>query len=248
MVLSLHGERVAGYGRGAMLHALTRTLGQITDPRIRSILWKTLLLALGLFILLFMGVGVVLSETQFFAMGWLESTMEWLGGIATLVLAWILFPSVVVLILSFFLEDVAQAVENRHHPDLGPARVQPWREVVVIAVKFAFIAIILNVLALPLYILLYFVGIGIVLYYLLNGYLLGREYFELVALRRLTAADAATLRRAFSGRIVLCGVFIAFLSSLPLINLLAPVMGTMLMVHVVADLRREHEAHHASGG
>jgi uncharacterized protein involved in cysteine biosynthesis len=190
----------------------------------------------------------VLSETQFFAMGWLESTMEWLGGIATLVLAWILFPSVVVLILSFFLEDVAQAVEDRHHPDLGPARVQPWREVVVIAVKFAFIAIVLNVLALPLYILLYFVGIGIVLYYLLNGYLLGREYFELVALRRLTAADAATLRRAFSGRIVLCGVFIAFLSSLPLINLLAPVMGTMLMVHVVADLRREHEAHHASGG
>ena len=231
-----------------MLAALSKTLGQITDPRIRSILWKTLLLALSLFILLFMGVGVMLSETQFFAMGWLESTMEWLGGIATLVLAWILFPSVVVLILSFFLEDVAQAVEDRHHPDLGPARVQPWREVVVIAVKFAFIAIILNVLTLPLYILLYFVGIGIVLYYLLNGYLLGREYFELVALRRLTAADAATLRRAFSGRIVLCGALIAFLSSLPLINLLAPVMGTMLMVHVVADLRREHEAHHASGG
>lgn len=231
-----------------MLAALSKTLGQITDPRIRSILWKTLLLALGLFILLFMGVGVMLSETQFFAMGWLESTMEWLGGIATLVLAWILFPSVVVLILSFFLEDVAQAVEDRHHPDLGPARVQPWREVVVIAMKFAFIAIVLNVLTLPLYILLYFVGIGIVLYYLLNGYLLGREYFELVALRRLTAADAATLRRAFSGRIVLCGALIAFLSSLPLINLLAPVMGTMLMVHVVADLRREHEAHHASGG
>ncbi|MDP6485649.1 MAG: EI24 domain-containing protein [Alphaproteobacteria bacterium] len=231
-----------------MLAALSKTLGQITDPRIRSILWKTLLLALSLFILLFMGVGVMLSETQFFAMGWLESTMEWLGGIATLVLAWILFPSVVVLILSFFLEDVAQAVEDRHHPDLGPARVQPWREVVVIAMKFAFIAIVLNVLTLPLYILLYFVGIGIVLYYLLNGYLLGREYFELVALRRLTAADAATLRRAFSGRIVLCGALIAFLSSLPLINLLAPVMGTMLMVHVVADLRREHEAHHASGG
>jgi|TARA_Y100000031_G_scaffold19342_2_gene19722 uncharacterized protein involved in cysteine biosynthesis len=231
-----------------VLAALSKTLGQITDPRIRSILWKTLLLALSLFILLFMGVGVMLSETQFFAMGWLESTMEWLGGIATLVLAWILFPSVVVLILSFFLEDVAQAVEDRHHPDLGPARVQPWREVVVIAMKFAFIAIVLNVLTLPLYILLYFVGIGIVLYYLLNGYLLGREYFELVALRRLTAADAATLRRAFSGRIVLCGALIAFLSSLPLINLLAPVMGTMLMVHVVADLRREHEAHHASGG
>ena len=231
-----------------MLATLFKTFSQLNDPCLYSILWKTLLLAFSLFILLFMGVGVVLSEIQFFAIGWLESTLELLGGIATLVLAWILFPSVVVLILSFFLEDVAQAVEDRHHPDLGPARVQPWREVVVIAVKFAFIAIILNVLALPLYILLYFVGIGIVLYYLLNGYLLGREYFELVALRRLTAADAATLRRAFSGRIVLCGVFIAFLSSLPLINLLAPVMGTMLMVHVVADLRREHEAHHASGG
>ena len=231
-----------------MFHALTRTLGQITDPRIRSILWKTLLLALGLFILLFMGVGVVLSETQFFAMGWLESTMEWLGGIATLVLAWILFPSVVVLILSFFLEDVAQAVEDRHHPDLGPPRIQPWREVAMIAGKFALISIILNLLALPLYILLYLVGVGIILYYLLNGYLLGREYFELVAPRRLDATEAATLRRAFSGRISLCGALIAFLSSLPLINLLAPVMGTMIMVHVVADLQREQKAYHASGG
>jgi uncharacterized protein involved in cysteine biosynthesis len=230
-----------------MLAALSKTLGQITDPRIRSILWKTLLLALSLFILLFMGVGVVLSEIQFFAIGWLESTLELLGGIATLVLAWILFPSVVVLILSFFLENVAQAVENRHHPDLGPARVQPWREVVVIAVKFALITIVLNILALPLYILLYFVGIGIVLYYLLNGYLLGREYFELVALRRLEAEDANTLRQAFSGQIVLCGTLIAFLSSLPLINLLAPVIGIMLMVHTVADLRRKHEARQASG-
>ncbi|MBL6936107.1 MAG: EI24 domain-containing protein [Alphaproteobacteria bacterium] len=230
-----------------MFSALAKTLGQLTDPRIRSILWKTLVLSLGLFILLFLGVGVVLAETQFFAMGWIESTVEWLGGIATLVLAWIMFPSVVVLILSFFLEDVAQAVEDRHHPDLGNPRVQPWREVALIAVKFALIAIILNLLALPFYILLYFVGIGIILYYLLNGYLLGREYFELVALRRLDAADAATLRRAFSGRISLCGALIAFLSSLPLVNLLAPVMGTMIMVHVVADLQREQEARQASG-
>jgi len=225
-----------------MFTALAKTLGQLTDPRIRSILWKTLLLSLGLFVLLFLGVGVVLAETQFFAMGWIESTVEWLGGIATLVLAWIMFPSVVVLILSFFLEDVAQAVEDRHHPDLGNPRVQPRREVALIAVKFA---LILNLLALPLYILLYFVGIGIILYYLLNGYLLGREYFELVALRRLDAADAATLRRAFSGRISLCGALIAFLSSLPLVNLLAPVMGTMIMVHVVADLQREQGARQA---
>ena len=188
-----------------MFAAFTKTLGQINDPRFRSILWKTL------------------------------------------VLAWVMFPSVMVLILSFFLEDVAQAVEDRHHPDLGPARVQPWREVAAIALKFALITITLNILALPLYILLYFAGLGIILYYLLNGYLLGREYFELVALRRLEAADAKTLRWAFSGRIFMCGTLIAFLSSLPLINLLAPVMATMLMVHVVADLKRELEARQASG-
>jgi len=67
-----------------MFTALAKTLGQLTDPRIRSILWKTLLLSLGLFVLLFLGVGGVRAETQFFAMGWIESTVEWLGGIATL--------------------------------------------------------------------------------------------------------------------------------------------------------------------
>ena len=228
-----------------MFAAFTKTLGQLSDPRIRSILWKTLLLSLGLFILLFLGVGVMLAEIQFFTIGWIEYTAEWMGSIATLVLAWIMFPSVMVLILSFFLEDVAQAVEDRHHPDLGPSRAQPWREVAVIAVKFSFITITLNLLVLPLYILLYLVGIGIVLYYLLNGYLFGREYFEMVARRRLDAAGANTLRRAFSGRIFMCGVLISFLSSLPLINLLAPVVGTMLMVHVVTDLQRQQEAHQA---
>ena len=70
-----------------MFAAFTKTLGQLSDPRIRSILWKTLLLSLGLFILLFLGVGVMLAEIQFFTIGWIEYTAEWMGSIATLVLA-----------------------------------------------------------------------------------------------------------------------------------------------------------------
>ena len=106
----------------------------------------------------------------------------------------------------------------------------------MIAVKFGLIAAALNILILPLYLI---PVVNVLAYYGLNGYLLGREYFELVALRRLEEKPANDLRRTFSGRVVLSGVVIAFLSTLPVINLVAPVIGTLMMVHIVEGLRQK---------
>jgi uncharacterized protein involved in cysteine biosynthesis len=77
-----------------------------------------------------------------------------------------------------------------------------------------------------------------VLFYALNGYLLGREYFELVALRHLPAPAAAQLRRRHRVKLFWGGVTIAFLSSLPVVNLLVPVIATAFMVHVFEQLSK----------
>ena len=129
-----------------MLTALLKSLAQLNDPAIRKVLGKTIALALVLFVVLFIAIGFLLGETQFFAIGWLETTTQILGGLATLVISWLLFPAIAVLILGFYLEDVAVAVENRHYPDLGAPRVQPLREAMMIAVKFGLIAAALNIL------------------------------------------------------------------------------------------------------
>jgi uncharacterized protein involved in cysteine biosynthesis len=75
-------------------------------------------------------------------------------------------------------------------------------------------------------------------FYALNGYLFGREYYEIVALRRLDEKRAGDLRRRNSGRIFLAGVVIAFMLTVPLLNLIAPVIATAFMVHIFETIRR----------
>ena len=87
-------------------------------------------------------------------------------------------------------------------------------------------------------ILLFIPPLNFVLFYLLNGYLLGREYFEMVAVRRLDLAATKRLRRDFRGRVILAGAVITFLLTIPLVNLVTPIIATAFMLHIFEELRR----------
>ncbi len=226
-----------------MLAAIVKALGQLSDPRTRRVLWRSLILTAGLFAALLAAVWFALIETRLFEIGRIDTVTDVLGGLAAVVLALVLFPGVVGLTLSVFLEEIAGSVEARHYPDLPPARAQSVLEVAWITVRFAAVTVLLNLLALPVYAILFFAPpLNVFVFYGLNGYLLGREYYELVALRRMDAKAAQGLRRGHAGRLVLAGAVITFLSSLPLANLLAPVVGTAFMVHLFEDLRRRGRA------
>ena len=152
-------------------------------------------------------------------------------------LSWLLFPAVVSLILSLFLERIAAAVEALDYPGHGPPRRQPWGESAAAMLRLMAATIFLNLLALPLYLLV--PGINLVLFLALNGYLLGRGYFEVVALRRLDAAAARAVRNRFAGRIFLGGVVIAgFVRAAAASICVAPVIATAFMVHVFEALPR----------
>jgi uncharacterized protein involved in cysteine biosynthesis len=107
------------------------------------------------------------------------------------------------------------------------------------ALRLLLLAVVVNILLLPVYLV---PGINLFVYYGLNGYLVGREYFELVALRRVDGAMAQVMWRRHRGRLILVGVIIVFLLSLPLINLVAPVIGAAFMLHVFEELRRRAPA------
>src|SRR3546814_3084275 len=128
------------------------------------------------------------------------------------------------IISGLFADRVAEAIEGRHYPGLGPARSQPLAEVVGDALRFAAVSIGLNLLALPLYLLL--PGLNLVLFYALNGYLLGREYAEMVAARRLDRAGIRGFRQRHQGAVFGAGVVIAILTTIPLVNLATPVLAT----------------------
>ena len=118
----------------------------------------------------------------------------------------------------------------------GPPRRQPLGEILPGLFRLSGLSLALNLLALPLYLLL--PGINLFLFLALNGYLLGREYFDVVALRRLDAAAAKAMRNRCGGRVFFGGVMIAGLFALPLVNLIAPVVATAFMLHVFEALPR----------
>lgn len=211
-----------------MLDALVRAFHDLADPPVRRIVLRCVFLALGTLVALLILVGSGLGALDATGLAWLDVTIALAGTGFALVLAWLLFPVTVVLVLTLFAEDVAAAVERRHYPALAPAHGLAFADSLKLALRFAGVALLLNLLALPLYLV---PGANIVLYYGLNGYLLGREYFELVAQRRLSLNQTADLRRRLRVRIWLAGVVIALLLTVPLVNLVAPVLATAFMVH-----------------
>src|SRR5271157_1913488 len=219
-----------------MLTALCRAFYALSTPPLRRIVAFSLTLTILTFALLWLAVAGVLYHTAFFEWRPFNWLVDLMGGLAVLALSWLLFPAVVTLILSLFLERIAAAVEALDYPGYGPPRRQPIRETLGAMLRLTALTLLLNMLALPAYLLL--PGINLFLFLALNGYLLGREYFEVVALRRLDAAAARAARNQFGLRVFLGGVVIAALFAVPVVNLVAPVFATAFMVHVFEALPR----------
>jgi CysZ protein len=217
-----------------VISAFIKAAQQISDPRARRVIWFALAAAAGVFILLWVVIGFLLANTALFSIGWLETAIDWLGGLATGVLTWLLFPAAISAVIGLFLEEIASAVEARHYPGLGAAHGQALGDTVLTTLRFLAIMLALNILMLPLLLagpLFPFV------FYSVNGYLLGREYFELVALRRLGPAEATALRKRNGFKLFMTGALIAFLLTVPVVNLLAPIIATGMMVHLFEDFR-----------
>ena len=213
--------------------AFSRAFDQLSDPPIRSVIWKSIFTAVLVFIFLVTTLGWILANTSLFDIAWVETVVDLFGGLATVSLALILFPGVVAALVSVLLEDVADAVEARHYPALGPARVLGWPTLIWTSARLIGLTVVLNLLALPLYLV---PGLNIKVYYGLNGYLLSREYFEVVGLRHLAEADVRALRRRYRKRLWLAGAVTTVLLTVPVLNLIAPVIGTAAMVHLFHSL------------
>lgn len=235
-----------------MFGALAKAFAQITDPAFRRVFLLSVLASVALFAALWVAAWYGLAWAGEGLADWVAArepgsfwvrAAEWLFGAVSvagvLVASFFLFPAVMVLVMSLLLEDIARAVERRHYPNLPAARTQPLREALWGAAVFALVSLAVNLVALPLYLLLLFVPpFNLFVFYLINGYLLGREYFELVAVRRYDPATVKRLRRGYRGRLLLAGAVIAFLVTLPLINLITPIVATGFMLHVFERLRR----------
>jgi uncharacterized protein involved in cysteine biosynthesis len=221
-----------------MIRAFELAVRQLGDPKLRVIIWQSLALSLVLQIAIGVVAWWVLQSFATFQWNWVNETIRWLGGGAVTVLALMLFPASFGIVISVFLEKIADIVEAEHYPQLGKARGVPVWVGIRSGVVFLLTLVALNLVLLPFYLVALFIaGLGAVLFYGANGWLAGREYYEQVALRRLDPADVKAWRKANGGVLWLTGIAIVFLGTVPILNLIVPVLGVAAMVHVAQSLK-----------
>lgn len=212
-----------------MVKDLGRAVGQLGDPAIRRVLWISLASAAVILGALAAGIGAAFDRLTLADWGWLDGAIDLLASLGGVVLAILLFPATAVAVSGLLLDQVAAAVERRHYPALGPARSQSTLAALAQGLRFFVVYLLANLFALGATLVL--PGINLLVWLLVNGYLLGREYFELVAARRLDDRAMRDLFRQRWGSVVVAGMVIAVLFTIPLVNLLAPVLAAAFMVH-----------------
>jgi CysZ protein len=217
-----------------LFDSLAATLGQVLSPPFRAVLWKSL----GLTIALLTLAWILLTRLLSYWMGtghlvdrwpWLDAYAYALAGIGLVFGLAYLIPAVSMLVAGFFLDDVAETVERESYPADPPGRALPLGEAMVEAVRFALTALAVNLVAL---LFLLVPGVNLVAFFLANGYLLGREYFSLAAGRFAPREEVRALRDRHWGTVLAAGFAIAALVAVPILNLLTPLFGTILMVHL----------------
>jgi CysZ protein len=212
-----------------MFASLSRAARLIFDPAFAGIVAKALLLTLLLF-----AAGLALGEYALswmpaFGSGAINTALKLLTPLLFLLGGVVLGPPVAALFASLFLDQVAARIEARDYPGLA-ARPASFAMTLRAGLKLAALVAGVNLVLLPVDLGL--PGLGELLSIAANGWLLGREYFELAALRHLGPGQAAVLRRGNSGPVWAGGTLIALASMIPLLNLAAPLFGTALMVHL----------------
>jgi CysZ protein len=161
---------------------------------------------------------------------WLLSIAVALGLVAGVIL---LAPPTASLVAGFYLDDVAATVEREIDPMSAPGVPPPAAATLAMGLRFAALSLIVNV---AVVVLTLFAGLGFAAFFLPNGYLLGREYFELIAMRHMPRAAAEELRRQNWGLVYLAGLIISGFVAIPILNLLTPLFAAAFMTRVVKRL------------
>jgi len=227
-----------------MLDAAVKALSQMISPPMRSILWRSIGLALVLITVLAIGLQRLLSWFATYGEVWLEGLLGPGWHTSLEVLAWIvsiaaglgvvfgavfLMPAITSVVASLFVDDVAEHVEREHYPAERPGVALPFSQAIYEGVKTALLTILVYLIALPFVLL---AGAGFLIFFLATAWLLGREYFELAAMRFRSPEEAKAMRRDNAATIFAAGLIIAAFVSIPIVNLATPIFGMAFMVHM----------------
>ncbi|MDZ7823455.1 MAG: sulfate transporter family protein [Ahrensia sp.] len=235
-----------------VISAARSALRELFDPKMRNVFWKAVGLTLVALIVVWKLLQIIVETFAIpFISGWFStlSPATWtapFGVVAGIIagiglaagLAFLIGP-VSAAIAGLFLDDVAEHVEKQDYPDDPLGTAMPLGHSVIMSLRFFVLIIIGNLFALML---LLVPGVNLIAFFAINGYLLGREYFEFAARRHHDAATVNRLRSQYSGTVMMAGLLIAGFLAIPIVNLMTPLFGGALMVHLHKAVAAKHSA------
>ncbi|HZB63138.1 MAG TPA: sulfate transporter family protein [Microvirga sp.] len=217
-----------------LFQAVFAAAREVFSPALRGILWKSIGLTVALLALVWMGLTRLFDyflTNQALSADYpiIEGLAFFLAGAGLLIAMVYLLPAVTAIVAGYFLDDVAEVVERQDYPADRPGAALPFGKAILYGLRFAGLSLLVNLVAL----LLFFIpGINIGAFFVANAYLLGREYFELAAGRFWPAEDVARLRMEHRGTVLAAGAVLAGLVLVPVLNLITPIFGAAMMVHL----------------
>lgn len=226
-----------------ILSDFLKSIAQFDDPKFRRVLWRGMGLTIALLIaaclLVNFGINQLLSSAWAANLigdqSWLGALINIGGVLFTIALSiWLMVP-VTSAIIALFLDEVAQAVEARHYPHLPKQTATKLQDQILVGIRFLGILLLANVGALILSMILPLLAPFV--FWATNGYLMGREYFQMAAMRRMPRAQAQELYQRHQGSIWTAGILMAIPMSIPLVGLFIPILGAATFTHQFERLR-----------
>lgn len=202
---------------------------QVFSPAFRHVLFKSLGLTIAILVLAWFGLERALTYFVAIENAWIATTVAVIAGLSLFVAMIFLVAPISALVAGFYLDELAEQVETSSTPIWPPGRALPTGQAIGLAARFALLALAVNLGAL---LLLLVPGVNAIAFIVANAYLMGREFFELAAMRYRSMQEAQALRRARAPYIFFAGLPIALFLSVPLLNLLTPLFGVAYMARV----------------
>jgi len=220
-----------------MISAAILALEDVMSPRFRRVLWRSLGLTILLFIAILLGLEVALSMLTGIPWPWLETILAVAAGLGVFAALFFLVAPVTAVFAGLFLDEIAEIVEQRDYSTDLPGKPLSTGKAVFIALQFGSLVLLVNLILLPTL----FFGIGAFFMAIANAYLLGREYFSMIAMRHLPVRQANELRKANMGRIFAAGLIPAALVLVPFVNILVPLFSTSYFVHIFKKIQLDNK-------
>lgn len=228
-----------------IIQAVLISFGRLFTLPMRRIFWRIFAISLAFLVIIWLLIRHIFAIyfMHFISplIGHISLSWGWIGFLALISfifgishLIYILLCPFITFIGSFFADDIIEIIERKDFSIHTLGKAMTMSESILFGLRFFFLAIFGNIIALMLY---FIPPIHLLGFYVVNGYIFGRTYFMINALRFSNYSVAHALFQDNWALIFCAGIIIAIISAVPLFGVITPVFAPSFMCYIYKNIK-----------